>query len=378
MQMVLKNQNSYQTYAFYQSLLLLSAMKVFLILLIVLVACQSKNEEAFVSKADLSYASTFKIKTGADATTLINTQPWPKATVSKEFEFNHPLKRVICTSTSHLPYFELLHAEDVLVGFPNANFISSANFINRIENGSIKDLGNGQSLNIELLIGLKPDAVIGFDSGSESNSLDKIEKLGIPVIYNSDYLEQTPLGRAEYIKFFGVLLGKQKRADSIFRAIEKNYYSLAEMTEKLKNRPTILSGIAYGDTWYLPGGQNWAAQFYNDAGGDYLWKESETTGALELSFEAVYEKGHNADYWIGVGAAKKMSQLRAQDDRYANFNAFKIQKVYSYNKKIGLNGGIEFFESAYSRPDIVLSDLIKVLHPTLLPDYETVYFQRLL
>ena len=352
-------------------------MRGLIIILIAIAGCQVKNEEAYSSKSSLSYASTFELASDGPDTRLINTEPWPKATVTKEFTFSKPLKRVVCTSTSHLPYFEMLESEDVIVGFPNANFISSANFINRIENGSIKDLGNGQSLNMELLIGLKPDAVIGFDAGGESNSLDKIEKLGIPVIYNSDYLEQTPLGRAEYIKFFGALLGKEERADSIFRAIVSNYQELSKMTENLETKPTILSGTTYGDTWYLPGGQNWAAQFFNDAGGNYLWKDSAPSGSLELSFEAVYEKGVDADYWIGVGTYKTLEELKGQDDRYANFSPFKKQQVFSYNKKIGPNGGMDFFESAYSRPDIVLSDLIKVLHPSLLPNYETVYYQRL-
>jgi len=352
-------------------------MRRILILLIAIVGCQPKSQESTVSNTNLTYASTFKIEPDNKGTRLITTEPWPNATVTKEFRLDQPLKRVVCTSTSHLPYFEMLEAEEVVVGFPNANFISSANFINQIENGSIKDLGNGQSLNIELLIGLKPDAVIGFDAGGESNSLDKIEKLGIPIIYNSDYLEPTPLGRAEYIKFFGALLGKEKRADSIFQSIEKNYKSLTQMTQTIERKPTILSGITYGDTWYLPGGQNWAAQFYLDAGGDYLWKDSEPSGSLELSFEAVYEKGVDAEYWIGVGTFNTLEELKGHDDRYANFSPFQNQMVFTYNKKTGPNGGIDFFESAYSRPDVVLSDLIKVLHPLLLPNYETVYFQRL-
>ena len=353
-------------------------MRVNLIFLIACISCQLKEAGTTASgTVNLAYASTFEIVSGADETTLINTKPWPKAAVTKAFTFNQPLKRIICTSTSHLPYVEMLESEEVVVGFPNAHFISSSNFISRIENGSIKNLGNGQSLNMELLIDLKPDAVIGFDAGGDSNSLDKIEKLGIPVIYNSDYLEQTPLGRAEYIKFFGVLLGKEKQADSIFNAIKSSYASLTELTQKLPSKPTILSGTTYGDTWFLPGGNNWYARFFKDAGGEYLWEDTDAAGSLELSFEAVYEKGSDADFWIGVGIYKTLEELKGQDDRYANFSPFGNKKVFSYNKKIGPNGGVDFFESAYARPDFVLSDLIKILHPDLLPNYETVYFQRL-
>ncbi|MBC6401531.1 MAG: ABC transporter substrate-binding protein [Ekhidna sp.] len=352
-------------------------MKIILFVLIVFIGCQPKSQESSFSDDRLAYASTFQIESNGKGIKLINTEPWPKATVTRAFTFDRPLKRIICTSTSHLPYFEMLEAEEVVVGFPNANFISSPNFISRVESGYIKDLGNSQSLNIELLIRLKPDAVIGFDAGGDSNSLDKVKKLGIPVIYNSDYLEQTPLGRAEYIKFFGVLLGKEKQADSIFSEIERNYQSLVEITQNIEARPSVLSGTTYGDTWFLPGGKNWAALFFKDAGGNYLWENSEATGWMELGFEAVYEKANDADYWIGVGTFQTLEELKGQEDRYAHFSPFKNRKVFSYNKKIGPNGGVDFFESAYSRPDVVLSDLIKVLHPELLPNYETVYFQRL-
>jgi len=342
-----------------------------------LVSCASPTESDKQQVPKLQYANTFEIRENTDTKQLINTEPWPKATVKKTFVIEQPLERVVCTSTSHLPYFEMLDAVDVVVGFPEANYISSPTFLERIESGKTKDLGSGQSLNMELLIGLKPDAVIAFDPGGESNTLEKIATLGIPVIYNSDFLEQTPLGRAEYIKFFGVLLGKEKQADSIFRTIEKNYQTLSQSTLDLENRPTILSGTTYGDTWFLPGGSNWSAQFYKHAGGNYLWENDATSGWLELSFEAVFEKAYDADYWIGVSTFESKEGLKGQDDRYVNFRAFRENNVFNYNKKVGPGGGIDFFESGYSRPDLVLSDLIKMLHPQLLPDHEMIYFQRL-
>jgi len=352
-------------------------MRISIILLFVFFSCEPKTEEKSVSNPSLKFASTFSIEKNEKGTKLINTEPWPQATRSKAFIIDQPLKRVVCTSTSHLPYFEMLLAEETLVGFPNVDFISSANFLSRIENGSIQDLGSGQSLNLELLIGLKPDAVIGFDAGGDSKNLEKIEKLGIPVIYNSDFLEQTPLGRAEYVKFFGALLGKEKEADSIFNAIKDNYNQLKESIQKVEYRPKILSGTTYGDTWFLPGGQNWSAKFFHDAGGEYLWEDSDATGWLELSFEAVFEKAHAADYWIGVATYGSLEELKSLDNRYTTFQAFSEGNVFNYNKKKGPNGGIDFFESAYARPDLVLSDLISILHPSLLPNHEMIYYQRL-
>ena len=352
-------------------------MRFFFILIIL--GCQQQKgvESAQTETPRLNYATTFRIEENGGHKKIITTEPWPKASRVKEFNLKKSLQRVVCTSTSHIPYFELLGAEDAVVGFPEVKYISSQKFLDRVDNGSIVDLGNGQNINLELLIKLAPDAVIAFDAGGSSNMIEKIEKLGIPVIYNSDFLEQTPLGRAEYIKFFGALLGKEKQADSIFMKIEDDYQLLKKTTSKTDDRPSILSGIAYGGTWFLPGGENWFAQFFHDAGGNYLWGDTPSSGWLELSVEAVYEKAYNADFWIGTSSLESLSDLKSQDDRYAQYKAFRENKVYNYNKKKSLGEGIDFFESGYSRPDLVLADLIKVLHPELLPAYETIYFQKL-
>ena len=353
-------------------------MRQIFLLLILCISCgQEASRKEKVTSLELEYVSTFEIEESESGKFLVNNEPWPKATIKKRFKIESPLKRVVCTSTSHLPYFELLDAEDVLVGFPNVGYISSEVFNNKVDDGSLIDLGNGQNLNMELLVGLQPDVVIGFDAGGESNSLDKIEDLGVPVIYNSDFLEQTPLGRAEYIKFFGLLLGKEEMADSIFRAIKDEYLRVKELAANTSEKPSILSGTVYGDTWFLPGGNNWAANFFENAGGEYIWESDTTSGWLELSFESVYEQAFEADYWIGVSTFSEKSSLLSQDSRYEDFAPFKEDRVYNYNKKTGPNGGIDFFESGYSRPDLVLSDLIKILHPELLPNYETNYFQKL-
>lgn len=224
---------------------------------------------------------------------------------------------------------------------------------------------------------LQPDAVIAYDAGGESGNLDKIIEAGIPVIYNSDFLETSPLGRAEWIKFFGALLGEEQKADSIFSSIENKYNKLVELGEGAKEKPTVLNGVVYGDTWFMPGGGNWASIFYENAGGHYLWKEDTTTNWLELSFEAVFDKGRKADFWIGTASFNTKEEMLIADGRYSDFQPFIENNVYNYSKKRSSTGAYDFFESAYARPDLVLGDLIKILHPELLPDYETVYFEQL-
>ncbi|MEP1035190.1 ABC transporter substrate-binding protein [Ekhidna sp.] len=348
-------------------------------IIILIGACSGpQREKSTVSTIEeVQYAKGFHFESEGDQRYLVVDEPWPKATKSKKYLLNGVPKRIVCTSTSHLPFFEMLDAEESVIGFPNLNYISSAVFIERANAGLLTDLGPDGSMNMELLLGINPDAVVAFDMGGESKTLAKIEEAGIPVYYNSDFLEQSPLGRAEWIKFFGALLNKEKKADSIFSEIAKEYNRLKELAGAVKNKPTILSGVVYGDTWFLPGGNNWAATFFKNAGGAYLWDADTTSGWLELSFEAVYEKGNDAEFWIGTSTLNTMVEMEGQDERYATFRAFKNGEVYNYNKKIGPNGGYDFFESGYSRPDLVLSDLIKTLHPELLPEYETVYFQNI-
>lgn len=348
-------------------------------IIVLFTACStSKKEPSTVLKSnEVKHAKGFHFETEGNDRYLVVDEPWPNAETPIRYLLDGTPKRIVCTSTSHLPFFEMLEMEASVVGFPNLNYISSKVFIQRAAEGLLTDLGPDGSMNMELLLGLDPDAVIAFDMGGESMTLDKIKESGIPVYYNSDFLEQSPLGRAEWIKFFGALLNKEAEADSIFNAIALEYNRLSELTSNVANKPTILSGVVYGDVWFLPGGQNWASTFFKNAGGEYLWATDTTSGWLELSFESVYDNGNNAEFWIGTSTLNTMDEMRGQDERYASFEAFKKSEVYNYNKRIGPNGGYDFFESGYSRPDLVLSDLIKILHPELLPEYETVYFQSI-
>lgn len=349
-----------------------------LIFILLFVACGPIREESgYENTRQTKYAKGFHFELKEGKKLLVVDEPWPKAENSISYSLESPIERLVVTSTSHLPYIEMLGAADKVVGFPNLGYISSETFIERGEQGLITDLGPDGKINMELLLGVNPDAVVAFDMGGESRVLDKIQEAGIPVYYNSDFLEHSPLGRAEWIRFFGALLNKEAEADSIFEAIEEEYLQMQKLASEVEERPSILSGVVYGDTWFLPGGNNWAATFYRNAGGEYLWDADTTSGWLELSFEVVYEKAHNADVWIGTSTLNSRNELISQESRYADFRAFSNDQVYNYSKKIGPNGGYDFFESGYSRPDLVLSDLIKILHPELLPDYETVYFEKL-
>ncbi|MFC4632604.1 ABC transporter substrate-binding protein [Dokdonia ponticola] len=285
-----------------------------------------------------------------------------------------PLKSIVVTSTTHIPSLEMLGVDHTLTGFPNLDYISSAKTRKRIESGKIKELGQNEAINTEVAIDLNPDAVIGFGVDGQNTSLNSLEKAGIPVLYNGDWVEKSPLGKAEWIKFFGALYGKSKEADSIFKSIETEYLTTKKLAQEVSQRPTVLSGAMYKDVWYLPHGESWPAQLIEDAGGDYLWKDSKGTGSIGLSIESVLDKGQNADFWIAPGQFGSYQTLAEAHAVYTQFEAFKNKKLYTFTTKKGATGGMLYYELAPNRPDLVLKDLVYYLHPELLPNYQPYFY----
>jgi iron complex transport system substrate-binding protein len=288
-----------------------------------------------------------------------------------------PVKNIVCTSTTHIPFLDYLNETDALVGFPTTDYVSSEKMRARIDGGKVLDLGVDKGMNMERLVMLKPDMVMGYTMSSDYGQFKKVEELGIPVVLNAEYLEKHPLGRSEWIKFMALFFNKEKQADSIFRVIEKNYLEIQKITTSLTHRPTVMSGVVYGDAWFLPGGQNYASKILNDAGCDYIWKDDPSHGFLELSFESVYEKARDADYWIGVATFKTLEEISDSDHRYTRFKPFIQKQVYTYDARKGAKGGSEFLELGYLRPDIILKDLVKISHPELLPDHSLYFHKKL-
>lgn len=288
-----------------------------------------------------------------------------------------PVEKVIVTSTTHIPMLELLGVEENIIGFPNTKFVSSKKTRALIDKNKIKEVGQQAELNTEVLIDLKPELIVGFSVDGANASYDIIQKAGIPVILNGEWLEETPLGRAEWIKFFGVLFGKEHIADSIFNSIEKNYLQAKLAAAKIVKSPTVMTGSLYKDIWYVPGGKSFAASFFKDANLHYLWRDAEGTGSLSLSLETVLDKANRADFWLGCGLCVSKEQLMASNNFYDQFEAFKKDKVYTIATKKGATGGIIYFELAPTRPDLVLKDLITIIDPDIFPDYELTFYEKL-
>ncbi|MFI0428030.1 ABC transporter substrate-binding protein [Mariniflexile sp. HMF6888] len=311
---------------------------------------------------------------------LVQKEALPKITLnSDEFEgiITIPIKKLVVTSTTHIPSLELLNVEQTLVGFPGIDYISSEKTRNRIENGLVRELGKNEGINTEVLLELKPDVVVGFGIDGNNRTFETIKKSGIPVIFNGDWVEESPLAKAEWMKFFGVLFNKEKEADAIFNTIEQNYLEAKKLAENSKNRPTILSGAMHNDIWYLPNGTSTEAQLLKDANTNYLWSDSKGTGSLSLNFETVYSKAKDADIWLSPSNYVSKEALKNGNSHHTMFKAFQNNTIYSSISTTGKSGGILYFELGTTRPDLILKDLIKICHPELLKNHDLYFFKHL-
>jgi iron complex transport system substrate-binding protein len=360
------------------------------------VQCKKEKDAKtkLVAKNEVTYAKGFSIVHYDGFSVVKVYNPWPKANKTytyilkektgsipdslKKFTIvNVPLKTIVVTSTTHIPSLEMLGVEKTLVGFPNLNYISSEKVRALIEAKKIKELGTNQSLNTEVLIELQPEVIIGYGLDNSNPTLDNLEKNGLKVLLNGDWNEQTPLGKAEWIKFFGALYGKQNQANEIFNKIQKDYLNTLEIAKRATTHPTILAGDMFEDKWYLPQGTSWGCQLLKEAKGNYLWSATNGTGSLALSFETVLEKAKMADLWITSGQFSTLESMTNANPHYAQFSAFQHKNVYSFAGRKGKTGGVLYYELAPNRPDIVLKDIVKILHPELLVGYKPFFFEKL-
>ena len=368
-----------------------------LVCLLFSVSCKKevvKIDLEITSKSTIKYAKGFDIVHENGTKKLIIKAAYQNSDAAFEYhikkkkpekivDFKHetievPIQKIVVTSTTHIPMVELLNEETSIVGFPYSKYVSSEKTRVLIDAGKITEIGKENSLNTEILLDLQPELVVGYSVSSADKSLTTIKKAGINVIYNGDWLEETPLGRAEWIKFFGVLFDKETQADSIFGLIEANYLAAKNIALKSTKQPTILSGaIMSKDIWNLPAGESFVAQFLKDANLNYLWEDSKGKGSLSLSFESVFDKGKNADFWIAPGYFSSKEQLLQSNQLYTKFKSFKENNIFTPSTKKGKTGGVIYYELASTRPDLVLKDIIKITNPTLLPNYEFVFFEKM-
>ncbi|MCV6630690.1 MAG: ABC transporter substrate-binding protein [Flavobacteriaceae bacterium] len=368
----------------------------YICIVFILLSCKQPQQEKTISAHNsLEHAKGFTYHHQDGIQYISVTKAWPEskqlfhymlapknkevATPGKDtLLIRTPIEKVVVMSTTNIPPLELIEEENSLVAFPNTNYISSEITRKRIDSGKIKDIGTFGNFNMELLLQEKPDLIIGFSVNGNNATYDKIEKFGIPVVFDGSWTEAHPLGRAEWIKFIAAFFEKTDQANQVFREIETAYLQAKEKAAKVSQQPpTVLSGSMYKDVWYVPGGQSFAAQILQDANTNYYWKDNTQTGSIALSFESVLAKAKKADLWISAGNFTSKEQLIASDKSYAAFDAFTNNKIYSFAHKKGATGGFIYYELGPMRPDLILQDIIKIGHPNLLPAYEPFFFRAL-
>jgi iron complex transport system substrate-binding protein len=356
---------------------------------------ESQQEAEIQSPAnEIHYAKGLEIYKHNGFTIVKITSPWPNAkeqftyilqkkngiipdSLKQFMAISVPIQSIVVTSTTHIPALELLGVENTLVGFPNTDYISSVKTRKLIATGKVREVGTNETLNTEVLIDMNPDVIVSFGLNNSNPTLDNLKKSGLKVMLNGDWTEQSPLGKAEWIKFFGALYGLDSKANTLFSAIEKEYKNTLALAQKATRKPTVLSGAMFQEQWYVPQGESWASLFLKDAKANYLWADSKGTGSLSLPFETILEKAQEAEYWISPGDFSSLQQMSESNPHYKQFDAFQNKKVYSYAINKGAKGGIVYFEWSPTRPDWVLKDLIKIFHPELLPNHKLFFFQKL-
>lgn len=289
-----------------------------------------------------------------------------------------PVQRVITFSTTHIAFVEALGESAKIRGVSGAELIFDRTMNERIRSGAVIDVGHDRALNYERIISLKPDVFFLYGVEDRIREIsDRLTKMGIPVVFCGDYLENHPLGRAEWIRFFALFFQKESEAMNRFKRIDSSYRALTEMTADLENRPFVLTGLPWKDTWYMAGGNSFAARLIEDAGGTFLWKDAESSQAIPLDMESVFSRAIGADVWINPGTAESLEDLVKFDRRFGALEVVRLGNVYNHNARTSPSGGSDYWESGIVSPHLVLADLIKIFHPGLMEDHHFIYYRKL-
>jgi iron complex transport system substrate-binding protein len=338
----------------------------------------------------IRFAKGFQIETHDNYTLVTVHNPWkserelqrfvlvPKAvtlpeTLPEGILIRTPLERTISFGSVQCSFFAEFDALQTLVGVCEPHFIHIPFVQNGVREGKIADVGQAANPSLEKMMLIEPEAL--FAAPIEESSAGLTSRLGIPSIECVDYMESSPLGRAEWIRFFALFFEKRSLADSLYAVTVNNYKALQELTFLLETRPTVFAETIYSGVWWLPGGNSYMAHFFRDAGADYLWKEDTNTGSIGLSFESVLEKAEKSNFWLikyNTPNELTASELVKNNPNYALFDACKKGNIYVCN-----TGKVTYYEELPVHPDYILKDLVWIFHPEVLPGYQPKYYREI-
>ena len=284
-----------------------------------------------------------------------------------------PIQRTICMTMLQLSNFTALDAHDVVKGLTGTKNLFNKDIRARVKDGRIVKIGMEGNFDTEMILAANPDVI--FISPFKRGGYEPIKETGITLVPHLGYKELDPLGQAEWIKFVGMFIGKEKEANEIFAGIEQRYNDLKQAAGKADVRPTVMSGEMHYGTWHAVGGRNYLAQIFRDAGADYVINDEETAGE-NLEFEKMYAISAKADYWRILNSYPdefSYEALKASEPRNELFKAFKERKVIYCNMK-----QTPYYEISPVQPDVLLKDLVAIFHPALVePDYQPTFYRLL-
>jgi iron complex transport system substrate-binding protein len=290
-----------------------------------------------------------------------------------------PVERIICMSTTHLAMIKALGMEDAIAGVSGAGYIYDKGISEKVRRGMVSDVGYEAGLNSELIVKCAPDLVMMYGIGSESAGyVSRIRELGIKVMFNADYLENDPLAKAEWIKLFGALFCKEDLADTIFNSASRSYNQLrAFISQNIVNKPVVMLGMPFRDTWFISPGNSFVSKLIEDAGGEYLWKNTKSSSSMPYSLEKVYMQALKADYWLNTGTISSKNEITSLDPRFLKLSCYLTGNIFNNNKRLSPGGGNDYWESGVVSPQVILKDIASILHPGLFGDYEPVYYTKI-
>jgi iron complex transport system substrate-binding protein len=370
---------------------------IFLFVIFILYSCDSnielQNQESIknnFNKLELKYAKHFEIFKSDNVINVKVFNPWQFAS-DKTFNYSFstlknlnkknniiPIKRIVCLSTSHIGFIAALDMQENIVGISGIQFVYDSLTNSLIKQGKIVDVGYEQSLNYELILSLKPDIIIAYGVETQNvGYVTKLEELGLPVVFVAEYLEETPLAKAEWLKFFGVIFNLEQKSDSLFNLIDLEYNNVKNIASQLTPKPTVFAGLPWKDSWYIAGGKSNLANLINDAGASYIWNDDTTKESFPMNLELVFNTVLNSDFWINSGSANSKSEIINTDSRLKLLKAFSSNRIFNNNSICNSFGGNDYWESGVVNPHIVLKDLVEIFHPHTFPEYKIHYYKKL-
>ncbi|RXQ93906.1 ABC transporter substrate-binding protein [Ancylomarina salipaludis] len=354
-------------------------------------------DSSFQFTSNIKYAKGFKIERHDGYKELSVMDPWNKGEIFQKYYLiprgkkqklslpsdgqiiEVPVRSIASLSNTQIGILNFLGVLDKVVAVSMPDRIYSDDLNKRIEKGEVAGAGSGQGMtfDFEKIIDISPELVMVSGYMKISNDEAKLIDAGLPVAFNIEWMESSLLARAEWAKFIAAFFNKEEKADKLFTSLEERYLNIKSEINHVTNRPGVISGYHFKGIWYMPGGQSYLAQLLRDAKGDYCWFSDSSQGSIPLSFEVVLEKQSGAKIWFGPAQCRSLKEMADLDERYTLFQAYRDGQVYSMTKRKNEKGANDYFESGVIRPDLMLKDVAKILHPELFPDYDLYFYQKL-